>query len=623
MAPAAEAQVELPSELRPKAAPIALTRAPPTYMDQIAVYVDEDALELKTSTADDLQRRLGNVPFETSMLLVALITARVHAARVDVDAQLRLARWLCGDGDFYKRIAKFVANHEHAVIFAEQNCMILQRLLIEAAVDAPIQQERTESHYETVVLALFGASSVAGMVEERARAAARTPEDFLAFFIQNGAYNSRRNPLGEITRAQELFERLAAEPGLQVAGCPIDSWAMEDYGFSVTEQMTLGFALSAIAHSFDDDPDADFKVHTPPENFDDLLLKLGFLDRRQEALNLLSATRAQLQAEFATAGRDAEHVAWETRPVMRHPFLRTQDDGLILLSPRAMQSWLSDGIYYRMLESAQKRSAQDGGKISNLFTSFAGGLLEAYAVEEMRSVLPGERPAGGGRVYGEQPYGRRGEKRTSDVAVDLGQDLVLVEVSNSRLRADTLILGDNPRIEADLDRMIIKKVKQLDGCINALIAGEAKIPGVDIRDVLRIWPVLVTAGEITQTDELWQFIADRGGTYLQQAKAEPLTLLDVEDYDQLCALVERGHALHELLAAKTRPAYRHLELAVWAENDPSAPKIERPPKIVENAFQRAMNRLEKSTDFTKGIQPEVTKAPDADDALGQASGRDG
>jgi hypothetical protein len=563
-------------------------------------YIDEDALGLTTSSAGSLRDCLADVPLVEGLVLAAAITARVRAARYDVDAHLALARELCGGAPIFARITKFVGEHERPVVFAEQNCMILQRLLIEAAADAPPGQPRTDDNNLAIVRALFGASSIAGQASERAEADLKTPEDFLALFIQNGAYNSTRNPIGEIARAQELFERLARRADLQVPGCPVDEWMAEDYGLDIAEQFNLGFAVSAITHAWHDDPRS--KLYVSPENFDDLLLKLGLLDRRHQALELISATREQFQAEFAAAGTSVEHLAWETRPFMRHPCLRTSDDGLVLTSAKAMQSWLTDGFYYRLLTSAQRRSVNDGGRTSNLFTSLAGSLLEAYELEVMRSVLPGARPLGAGRVRGEQPYGRGDGKRTSDVAVDLGQDLVLFEVSNSRLRADTLILGDNERVKADLDRMISKKIKQLDGCIEALLAGEATIPGVDISDVLRIWPVIVTAGEITQTDELWTFIDRESGGRLDQPKVQPLTLLDVEDYDQLCALIEDGHSLYHLLDRKLQPAFRRRELAVWLDHDPGAPGQTQPPNMVKATFDRTTARLLDTADFTRGIQ---------------------
>jgi hypothetical protein len=592
--------VDVPGDLRPKPQPVAIATHTPTVADQMAVYLDEPSLGLSVSSVEDLRRRLSAVGFEPAMLLASLINAKVFALRGDIEGQLRMARELLADGP-YRSAARFAARHDNPQIFAEQNCFILQRLLVEAARDSAIEEDRSDAENEAIVLALFGASSVAGLVEECARAEARGESDWLAFFIQNGAYNSVRMPLGEVVRAQELFERLAQRSDLQDPRLPIDQWMVDDYGFSVGEQMTLGFAVAAMTRILDDDPGADYKLYVRPEHFDDLLLKLGWLDRRREALELLSATRTEFEEEFAAAGAGPPHVAWEIRPFMRHPFLRCQNDGLVALSPRGICSWLSDGFHYRLLDSAQRRAGTDGGRTSNNYTALAGKLLEAYCIEIAESVHPGQRPVGSGRVYGEQPYGRGGGRQTSDVAIDLGQDLVLVEVSVSRLRADTLILGQNEQVEADLERMIVNKVKQLDGCISALIAGEAAIPDVDLDRVLRIWPVLVSAGEVTQTPLLWDFIRHQAPACLKQPKVQPLTLLDLEDYEQLIALVERGRALHELLGKKTAPEYRDLELAMWLSHDPSAPAIERPPQMVDEAYARLADRAMDQIDFAQGV----------------------
>jgi hypothetical protein len=37
---------------------------------------------------------------------------------------------------------------------------------------------------------------------------------------------------------------------------------------------------------------------------------------------------------------------------MRRPFLRLADDSILLISPRGMKAWLSDGFHYRLLDSA-------------------------------------------------------------------------------------------------------------------------------------------------------------------------------------------------------------------------------------------------------------------------------
>lgn len=68
-----------------------------------------------------------------------------------------------------------------------------------------------------------------------------------------------------------------------------------------------------------------------------------------------------------------------------------------LVSPRALQSFLTDGIYYRFLDIAAAEGSRDA------YTKFVGWLVERYVVELFEQGL-GPRPTGHGRVHGEQLY---------------------------------------------------------------------------------------------------------------------------------------------------------------------------------------------------------------------------
>jgi hypothetical protein len=592
------AEAPIPAELRPAPAAVALFD-PSRGSDQVWIYASEESVDLPVSTLEGLRAVIEQMHFSGAMRWIAWVTAQVSAARNDAQAQLALARRLCRDDELYEKIAAFVRAHDNARVFAEQNCLIFERLLIEFAADGPVNSEFTDLGRAVAFRALLACSAIAGGSE---KSPAKTPDApaWMAFFIQNGAYNTQKMPMAELVRAQELFVRLTGKPELQDPKCPIDSWCRDDHGFAVGEQMALAFALASVARIFGNDPEHDFKIRMAAENFDDLLLKFDMLDRRKEALELVSATREELRQEFAEHGDEPERLAWDALPFFRHPLIRLPDDSLILSSPRAILSWLGEGFHFRLQESAQRR----GHKTSRAYTAYAGKLLEAYALELMESVHPGERPPGGGRVLGEQRYGPGGGSKTSDVVVDLGHDLVLFEVSHSRLRADTLILGDEEMLKADLQTRVVAKVAQLDGCITALQRGAAALPGVDISQVRRIWPVVVTASDLTQTGPLWGHLDAETAGLLEQAKVQPLTLLDVEDYEALCGLIEQGHFLVALLEAKTAPEYRQLELAAWSQADPKAPRIEDPARIVSDAWNRVSDRALASADFAKGI-PQV------------------
>ena len=553
------------------------------------------------------------VPFEVAIRGIARITASVYAFEWDSQGQLRLAEQIFGTGVVLERLRAFVRSEEpHGRVFAEQNLMILQRLLIELARPGSTPTPLTDLEGQILSRAVLAVTAINTHLTEQAQT--ETPElgDWLPFFIQNGAYNRSARPMGEMARAQDLFTRIARLPELRASShaCPIDDWIVNDYGLTIDEQLALGFALSAMTHAWAKDETAGSTCYIEAQNLDDLLVKLGWEDRREQALAAIAANRQTFQREFVECGDSLSDLAWEVRPFMRHPFLLTDDGGLLLLSPRALLSWLSEGFHYRLLRSAERRAGTDR-KLSRAYTAFAGELVEEYALELVRSVHPGERPVGGGRIYGEQPYGqkrgnRNGASKTSDIAIDLGLDLVLIEISGSRLRADTLRIGDMNSVTYDLERMVIKKIRQLDHCIHALIAGRAQIPAdspeVDMDRIERIWPVVVTAGNLTQSRALWEHIKGKTTGTLTQPKVQPLTLLDIDDLEALCGFIENGHALPDMLAAKTAPPYRNLELAVWVQHGPSAPPEDQArPRYVEAVWERATDRAVAMIDMTKGI----------------------
>src|SRR5437764_6596849 len=112
------------------------------------------------------------------------------------------------------------------------------------------------------------------------------------------------------------------------------------------------------------------------------------------------------------------------------------------------------------------------------FRSFNGWLQETYIrrLTHIAHPYPKRRVlAGTGRVYGEQPYKvkGRGTLMTSDVAVDLGVDIVLVEVTTKRVTQKSLVEGDIEAVIADMRAMVIKKMQQLGRVVEDLAAGRA------------------------------------------------------------------------------------------------------------------------------------------------------
>jgi hypothetical protein len=586
----------------------------PSSLDHVGVYVDEEFLgDGVVTTIASLRAYLASVPFDHVMIVLARMAAKACAFLHDREAQRGLAMGIFSGSRWQEAVIRFLHQVPRSVLFGEQASMIVQRLAVDHA--APSVGFDVEPRVNVAQLArmvigagslLASASGPVGQPGDVRR------EDVLAFIVQSGAYSHDAAPMGEIARQQQLLEDIA--PQLLKEGhdkaSPIDEWMREDYALSIAEQFRLGYGLAAMVHIFDDGPAAGDVVRALPEHATDLLVKLGWESRADEVLGLISIERRALRDELAARGDDLAHIVWEVRPFMRHPFVRFDDGSLLLTTPRALFSWLTDGFHYRLLDSAQARNTSARREESRKYSSFAGTLVERYAIDLVRSSYAVLGTAMLDRVHGEQPYGRGGGSRTTDIAIDLGTDLILIEVSGSRLRADTLVLGQVDQVIEDIDRMVITKLNQISNCIDALQSGTATIPAgnptLELSRVHRIWPIVVTAGPLTQNEFLWAHIRGHTSHQLAQPKVQPPTLLDLEDLEALCGMIEARHHLPTILESKTRPPYRELELAVWATTAPDAPASESRPAMVEDRFERASRDVIAAVNFAAGIQPDQT-----------------
>jgi hypothetical protein len=565
----------LPPELRQDLEPVAVMEEMPLSADQLAAALNEEELGLEPATLEQLIGTVERLPFEHSFLLLARLVAALWHVREDAQAQIQLVAGF-DMPVLLERVAELVAQHEargsKLVVFAEQYITALQRLLVEHARSLDLTYEATEWDLRSTVSAYFSTATIVSAADADLREGEVDATRWLVYWLKNGLYNARPVMVKEFARAREMFAVLAPEMVDHPAFCPIDDWFLDDYGLTAAEQHSAGFAAYSLSGALQENVGVgDRSLTAPPQWRGDLEGKAA------EANDLLSAPRAWYQEQFGQLGNDLDTLAWERRPFLRRPFLRLENGQWLLIAPRAIESWLGEGFLHRAMEAAERRGE------SLRLRGFLGAVFERYCLELTGSIYAGERPAGGGRVYGEQEYERGGRQLTSDVAIDLGPDLVLIEVVARRLTQEMQVFGDREVLERNLAPMLFDKMAQLGRVATDLFAGTATLPDVDVAHVERLWPVLVTAGNLMQTEILWDRIDERMPDALRGGRVQPLTVLDIGDFELLLGLVAEGHGLLSILARKSAGPYRRLELSrlVVDELHMAPPLTTRPPVMNE------------------------------------------
>ncbi len=557
---------------------------PPSSFEQFRTYPDEAGLGLPTSTPEDLAYAAGHLNFETGMVALAKLAAHVDHLRGNTRTQLTLAETVFGDDDLVARLTRFAQSVNFELeVFPPQHIAALQRLLVLHGRDAPVEDAR-RGHEQVIFNRIFFAmaslsdDSGLGPIEEEG-----TRERWLAYLIKNGTYNSRDAPMETLTRPQTLFLETAAELRDHRDFCPVDEWFIEDYGLSISEQYTLGFAALATANIMTESLGLDERSLLGADFFTDLAGRLG--QDPDQVMEIITAPRSWYAERFAAGEQTKTRAAWERTPFEVRPVLRLDSGAFVVISPWAITSWIGDGFFHRALASARRR------RQSERLLRFYGALVERYALQTLQQVHPEPRLPGSGRVSGDRPYGPGNGKRTPDICVDCGPDLVLIEVTSGRFTLPTLVEGDPEKAARDLTRLLWEKLDQLGRRIDDLLAGDWSPPDVDLNSVERIWPVLVTA-DMLQNDLLWQEIKGRMPEGLTRPRVRHLTLLDLPDVEQLAALVEHGFGLRDLLARKSASPYAEMDLRRFVYDTADIPHKVRLATVEERWIQTMVRVVE-------------------------------
>jgi hypothetical protein len=546
---------ETQPELRAQAVPRVPAR--PSEFDQMSVFIDEAALGLPETTMAGLRELARTLPFESAMVSLALLNLRAERVLTDSAEQWKLACWFYASWpDLLNRYSRLRQRSPARPIFSPQPIAMLMRLLVEEAREEPFV-ELSPSEFHILQRAVLGAHSA---LEDPLETA--STEAIVAYELQASSFFKRPPVMEEMVRADEFLRIMRGEEMRSSHNyVPVDEW-LTTGGLTPEEQRVLGFGLSAAANAFATEPPSP---RIEARHLDEFLTKLG-LSHTPHDVPIIAASRTELRSRFAALGGGKTALSWEFRPFKNAPFVRFANGDLLLLGTPWVLSWLGEGFHYRALSHAQSLGQAEVLRYSR----FMGETVERYALDLAHAGIDGRAT-----VLGEQTYGRGGGNRTSDVAVLWDRDLMLFEVHARRITASAMATGRLAEALIEVSKLLVVKVDQVAGCIDALLASTATLPKVELDSIERIWPVVVSVGHLMQTQPVWRYVretvkADTART-LAKARVQSLQLLDIADYERLLGIVAAGTSLPTMLARKAEGAYRERDFAAWLHGDSSAP----------------------------------------------------
>jgi hypothetical protein len=530
---------------------------PPGDLDMFGAAIDPIALGLPEVDLQEIADILDTIAFEPAMVALAAINASVWFAEASPTKHLKLAEEVFGAGNpILVLIRRFVAEGAQHVVFNEQHFVMLMRLLITGRSPTVGFRDLTDAEVDALTTAIIGIGSqkASGLDPQTDLA---NPKSWVPAMARMGLYFDRSNIGSDQGRARALFVELFQDLARNSDNwCDLSAWMREDLG-AFDNQLAFAAAMGAFSRCLEEDLPLTGRLVTTKT--DGLLSGQMAPEVVSRFVAGISADRGELAEHFEEAGMDRDHILWDRAPFERRPFLRLEDGRLLLLGPRFLRSWMGDGFYYRLLDSARVRRPPKGRSRNSAlrFTRLHGELMERYVLRLTEDAHRVQRRAGVVRVIGEQPYtGEDGSESFSpDLVLSYGAELVAVEVTGGRPARKARVLSEPTAMLDALDR-VIGKLEELDGAVKSMLDGYAVIEGVDLALVRRVWPVVVIPSELFQNELLWAHIDARAPSLFLDARVQLPTLFSIEDYERIMGVVEQGHGLPSLLAARNGSVYR-------------------------------------------------------------------
>ncbi len=575
----------------------------PIVRDGLMAYVTENGLGLRALGKDGVVEVMSLLPSELTLMNLAVILKRVARSRQDAGAHLELAREIYGDAPVMDALGRFCAE-EGRVVFSEQG---LTALMAQAVIHC-----RPDSHHEFTAdewrafqRVLLGAAGLLAGETDLGEPSQGEADAWLAYMTQNLLFNSTANFGSSLARTWRLFGELAIEQ--RQWDTPLDFAAvLEATGLTIQEQLALAFGLYAVIGGENDND----LIAILPDGWRDVCERVNPTRSPDELIQHIAATPAQMRTELTSdaAKRFDPELRWASVPFIERPFLRLEDDRILLVSPRGIERWPVDGMHYRLLRAASNLDPRNGAQH---FTSFAGELTEVATTEMVEDAheRAAEEHLGIGRVMRAQPLAGGGE--SADILVLANGDVVLLEVSSSRITAQTRLTGSLDALRRDLEKVVVKRVKQLDRTVNALLNDQ--VSQIAANSVKRIFPLIASVEPMRWTPMLHAYLLREVPGLLRQRGVQPLQFLELEDLEALMSVLGPP-SLAELVDRKIREAGSDADVQQWFNDSPLAPQPTRPAIVVEQ-LDRLFSEMVTHLGFDKSAF-ERWKAERGPDAFG-------
>lgn len=411
------------------------------------------------------------------------------------------------------------------------------------------------------------------------------PESLAMEMSANGLFHEAEDPGTLIARTWLLWHDY--DPDLvkpTPRATPVEM-LKEAVGIDLDDLLALGFAYHGYASIRQFDSPIRMNPFAGPQIDRDTV---------EQFLSRFAVTPDELSNQLKACPQ-----RWQMMPIQDRPIMRIGED-IVVLDEQYLIGRVTRGLYW-LVHDYERDTHGDGAR--RRWTQTHGKMIELRVESQLRRLAP---PLfGGGSTYFTeedlQAAFSTGKVvgKAVDAGIDFGEATMLAEIVSAQVTVATREEADVDAFKKDIERMVFKKVRQLDVTAKDLLRSPQPAKSPLPAPVKRLYPVVVRGGAFPVNPATRRYVDE----YLEQeallgrgdARIQPLALVDLEELELCEALTNaRGTDLPAILAGWQSSSYQAMSLRSYLAREHHVAGFGRPADIqaaLDRAFTVIAERL--------------------------------
>jgi len=395
--------------------------------------------------------------------------------------------------------------------------------------------------------------------------------------VANQDFNSKEDIIAIFDRAIRLWRDYGPRFAERLGNRDPHEILKTQIGLDIEDMLAVAFGVWSydLRWNFANPTPLAFNLH--PDTDVDLVAAF---------MSSMSATLDELADDLLIQRSDWDFLPFEMRPIIELA------DGWLLVDRNFLMGRVTSGLFYFVFDYLKSLDTDLALEWSRIWGDMVEALVRDNVVELAQLQSGVSRP-----VYSQDDlavaYPKGGGR--ADILVDFDETIVAFEVVSGHLTINSRLGLDRNAFDADMEKIVYKKLRQLDGTASNVLNDPTRLLGPATRP-LRFQPVVVAGGgfpfNFATSQFIDNFIAMNG--LFAQSGVLLAAVIDLSDLEIIEALHEDGEFVADLIRDWKSSSDRHLSFRNWVlKNRGSARarprRMDAPIHALMGDFSRRLN----------------------------------